>query len=102
MAITNITLTIDENLKTQAEKLFADRGLDMASVFQMFIAHTVREQQIPAIVFSETNQKGLANAKAKTEEVKQEFHTAEYMDVSAAEMLESKGVRPYSTGLYRV
>ncbi len=50
MATTDITMKIDEELKTQAEELFADLGLNMASAFTVFVKQAVREQRIPFVI----------------------------------------------------
>lgn len=47
MATTNITIRMDENLKKQAEELFADLGLSMTSAFIVFTKQAVREQRLP-------------------------------------------------------
>ena len=38
---------MDDNVKKQVEKLFADRGLTMGTVVNMFIRQTIRQQGIP-------------------------------------------------------
>lgn len=47
MAATNITMRMDEDLKAQAEELFADLGLNMTSAFTIFVKQAIREQRIP-------------------------------------------------------
>ena len=47
MATTNITIRMDENLKKQAEELFADLGLSMTAAITAFTKQAVREQKIP-------------------------------------------------------
>ena len=43
----NITLRVDEDLKRQADTLFAELGLSMTTAFNIFLRQSVREQQIP-------------------------------------------------------
>lgn len=50
MANTNITMRIDENLKSQLQELMADLGLDMTTFFTMAAKQAVREQGIPFYV----------------------------------------------------
>lgn len=50
MATTNIAMRIDEDLKAQAEELFADLGLNMTSAITVFVKQAVREQRIPFII----------------------------------------------------
>lgn len=47
IASTNITIRMDEELKKQAEELFADLGLSMTTAFTVFVKQAVREQRIP-------------------------------------------------------
>lgn len=53
MATTNITMRMDEDLKLQAEELFADLGLNMTSAFTIFIKQAIREQRIPFTISRE-------------------------------------------------
>jgi len=43
----NITLRVDEDLKKQAESLFAELGMNLSTAFNIFLRQSVREQQIP-------------------------------------------------------
>ena len=43
----NVTLSIDENLKEEAETLFSELGLNLSTAFNIFLRQSVREQQIP-------------------------------------------------------
>ena len=47
MSTVNVTVRMDEELKSQAEELLADLGLNFSSAFNIFLRQTVREQQIP-------------------------------------------------------
>ena len=53
MATTKITMRMDEDLKLQAEELFADLGLNMTSAFTIFIKQAIREQRIPFTISRE-------------------------------------------------
>ena len=53
MATTNVTIRMDEELKKQAEELFADLGLNMTTAFTTFVKRAVREQRIPFIISRE-------------------------------------------------
>lgn len=44
---TNVTIRMDSELKTQAEKLFSDMGLNMSTAFNMFVRQAVRENGFP-------------------------------------------------------
>ncbi|MBR4395744.1 MAG: type II toxin-antitoxin system RelB/DinJ family antitoxin [Eubacteriaceae bacterium] len=43
----NVTIRVDEDLKKQAETLFAEPGLNLTAAFNIFLRQSVREQQIP-------------------------------------------------------
>ena len=47
MATTNLNIRIDENLKKQAEVLFADLGLNMSSAITVFLKSAVDYNGIP-------------------------------------------------------
>ena len=50
MGTTNITIRMDDELKKQAEELFADLGLNMTTAIIAFTKQAVREQRIPFII----------------------------------------------------
>lgn len=50
MATTNITVRMDEELKKQAEELFADLGFNMTTALTAFVKQAVREQRIPFMI----------------------------------------------------
>ena len=43
----NITMRVDEDLKKQADALFAELGMSISTAFNIFLRQSVREQQIP-------------------------------------------------------
>ena len=47
MATTNITMRIDEELKTQLQELVSNLGMDMTTFFTISAKQAVREQSIP-------------------------------------------------------
>ena len=47
MAKTTATITIDSNIKAQAQELLADFGLDLSTAINIFLRQTVRENAIP-------------------------------------------------------
>ena len=47
MANTNITMRMDENLKSQLQELMSNLGLDMTTFFTMAAKQAVREQALP-------------------------------------------------------
>lgn len=47
MATTNITMRMDEDLKTQLQELVSNLGMDMTTFFTISAKQAVREQRIP-------------------------------------------------------
>ena len=47
MATTNITMRIDEDLKSQLQELVSNLGMDMTTFFTVSAKQAVREQRIP-------------------------------------------------------
>lgn len=47
MGMINVTIRMDEELKSQADELFADLGLSFTAAVTAFAKQAVREQKIP-------------------------------------------------------
>lgn len=47
MATTSVTIRMDENLKKEAEALFAEMGLNMTTAITLFTKAVVNQQKIP-------------------------------------------------------
>ena len=67
MANSSITIRMDENLKKQAERLFDEIGINMATAMTIFVKTAVRQQRIPFELvgepfYSEMNQIRLSKA----------------------------------------
>lgn len=43
----NVTFRVDDELKKQADALFAELGMNLSTAFNIFLRQSVREQQIP-------------------------------------------------------
>lgn len=43
----NVTIRVDDELKKQADALFADLGMNMSIALNVFLRQAVREQKIP-------------------------------------------------------
>ena len=52
MANTNVTMRIDENLKSQLQELVSNLGMDMTTFFTMAAKQAVREQALSLIHIS--------------------------------------------------
>lgn len=47
MKTVNVTFRVDDELKKQADTLFAELGMSLSTAFNIFLRQSVREQQIP-------------------------------------------------------
>jgi len=45
--MTQVSMRVDEDVKSQAEELFSDIGLTMTTAFNLFLRAAIREQRIP-------------------------------------------------------
>ena len=70
MANTNVTMRIDENLKSQLQELMSDLGLDMTTFFTMAAKQAIREQALPFNVSREIPNKETIEAFQEVEEMK--------------------------------
>ncbi len=50
MKTTNINIRIDSEIKTSAQKIFSDLGLDMTTAVNLFLRQTVRMNDIPFVL----------------------------------------------------
>jgi DNA-damage-inducible protein J len=81
----NITIRLDRTLKSNAENMFEDMGMNLSTAINIFLKQTVRQGQIPFTVeadtfWSERNQ-------ARLEESRRE---AEAGHLTAHELLETE------------
>ena len=53
MAQTSINIRIDEDVKKQAERLFADMGLNMTTAVNIFVRQSLRQGCIPFVITTE-------------------------------------------------
>ncbi len=68
MAMTNITMRMDEDLKLQLQELVSNLGMDMTTFFTLSAKQAIREQGLP---FDVTMNVPNAETLAAIEEVKQ-------------------------------
>ena len=53
MAKTSTNISIDAEIKAQAQELFADVGLDLSTAINMFLRQSIRENAIPFTISRE-------------------------------------------------
>ena len=82
MAVSNITIRIDSELKKQGEELFDELGLSMTAAITSFIKQAVREQGMP---FRLTRQGNLQTLRAFEEIEEMKKNPEAYKAYSNAE-----------------
>lgn len=68
MGSVNISVRMDEDIKKQADALFADLGLNLSSAITVFVKQAIREQAIPFTISRNTPNE---ETQAAIEEVQQ-------------------------------
>ena len=70
MAKTATTITIDSDIKAQAQELLADFGLDLSTAINIFLRQTIRENAIPFNISREVPNADTIAAMREVEELK--------------------------------
>lgn len=70
MAKTTTTITIDSDIKAQAQELLADFGLDLSTAINIFLRQTIRENAIPFSISREVPNSDTLAAMKEFEEMK--------------------------------
>jgi len=52
--VTNLNIKIDRKLKTQADKLFNDMGMNLTTAVNVFVRQAVLERAIPFRIYRDT------------------------------------------------
>ena len=58
MAVTNVNIRTDSEIKAKAQKVFASLGLDMTTAVNLFLRQTVRMNYIPFVLTTQEPQPG--------------------------------------------
>ncbi len=70
MATTNVTIQIDETVKTELQSLMADLGMDVNTFFTIAAKQAVREQSVPFRITREIPNHETIEAFEEIEELK--------------------------------
>ena len=70
VAKTATTITIDSDIKAQAQELLADFGLDLSTAINIFLRQTIRENAIPFNISREVPNADTIAAMKEIEEMK--------------------------------
>ena len=81
MSTTNVTIRLDSQLKSQAEALFSELGLNLSTAFGIFLRQSVREGRIPfSISLNKPNQETIA-ALLEAERIAKDTSVKAYTDL---------------------
>lgn len=79
---TNISIRMDAELKTQADALFAELGMNLSTAFNIFVRQAIREGGIPfEISLKQTNKSTIA-ALHEAEKIAKDPSVAGYSDLN--------------------
>ena len=80
---TNVSIRMDADLKTQADALFGELGMNMSTAFNIFVRQAVREGRIPfEISINQPNRDTLA-AMLEAERIARDPSVKGYTDMDA-------------------
>ena len=80
----NVSFRIDTDIKNQADKLFAQLGLNMTTAFNIFLRQSVREGCIPFNVTINTPNAVTVAAMLEAERIASDPSVKRYSDVEEA------------------
>jgi len=69
MAKVSTSISIDADVKAQAQELFADFGLDLSTAINIFLRQSIRENCIPFIIQREVPNADTVSAMKEAEEM---------------------------------
>ena len=81
MASTNLNIRTDKDVKEQAERIFAELGINMSTAINMFLRTTIRENGIPFALKLETPNELTAAAIAEGRRIASDDSVKGYRDM---------------------
>ena len=81
---TNISIRMDTELKTQAESLFGELGMNLSTAFNIFVRQSLREGRIPFEIRLEKPNKETVAAMLEAERIARDPNVKRYSDVEEA------------------
>ena len=78
---TNISIRMDSDLKTPADALFAELGMDLSTAFNIFIRQSLREGRIPFEVSLNQPNKETIAARLEAERIARNPNVKGYDDL---------------------
>ena len=80
----NVSFSIDSGVKNQADRLFAELGLNMTTAFNIFLRQSIREGSIPFQVTVNTPNSETIAAMLEAEEIVNDPSIKRYSNVEDA------------------
>lgn len=78
---TNISIRMDNELKSAAEKLYSELGMNISTAFNIFVRQSLREGGIPFMITTETPNKETVAAMLEAERIAKDSSVKSYTDV---------------------
>lgn len=82
--ISSVSFRIDAEIKNQADKLFAELGLNMTTAFNIFLRQSIRENRIPFDITLSTPNPATIAALLEAEKIASDPSAKRYSDVEEA------------------
>jgi DNA-damage-inducible protein J len=82
--LSNVSFRIDSDIKNQADRLFADLGLNMTTAFNIFLRQSVREGSIPFQITVNTPNAQTVTAMLEARSIITDSSVKRYTDVEEA------------------
>lgn len=79
---TNISIRMDSNLKSQADALFAELGMNMSTAFNIFVRQSLRDGGIPFNISLNTPNKETVAALLEAEKIANDPSVRGYDDLN--------------------
>lgn len=80
---TNISIRMDSDLKTAAEKLYAELGMNLSTAFNIFVRQSLREGGIPFKITTETPTQETVAALLEAERIAKDTSVKGYTDMES-------------------
>ena len=82
--ISSVSFRIDAEIKNQADKLFAELGLNMTTAFNIFLRQSIRENRIPFDITLNAPNPATIAALLEAEKIASDPGAKRYSDVEEA------------------
>lgn len=84
MATTNISIRMDSDLKSQADALFSELGMNLSTAFNIFVRQSLRDGGIPFEIKMDQPNKETMAAMLEAERIVKDPNVKHYSDVEEA------------------